>query len=308
MKTKPSKQSDILAKVQALYNKNPRMAKAIGTGVIEKKNYTEADGIPLPEGHVIREMSGLPCLPFNKVVQVAGKPDTGKSTCAGETIALAQKAGMKVILWDTEDKFDAIRFEKEFGGNAEEIFFVSSNEIRMGAQLVKDYINVIKEGEPEAKILVVQDSVGGGLARSDSDRNLADERSGQPGQAAKENGEAIRHWVGMFNKYPDSICVFLVNQTYAKIGFMQKGDKAKGGDGIEFFSSLIVFLKRIKVLTKVVNKKKMKYGIITRATVTKNHLSQGKMSVYQMDFEITSAGTSVSKAEVSEDEAEGDEE
>lgn len=264
------------------------------------KIYQESDGVPLPENNPIRQMTGVPCLPFNKIVQVAGKPDTGKSTTAGEAMAAAQKAGFEVIIWDAEDKLDLSRFSTEFGGDPGKLHIIKTNEIRKGGQLVKDYITVLKEENPDAKILAVWDSVGASVSRAETERNLADERHGQPGQDAKESGSVVRHWVGMFNRYPDSIAVLLVNQTYAKIGFMQKGEQAKGGSGIEYFSSLIIGLKRIKTLTRTEKKKKVKYGIITRATVSKNHLSQGKTSVYQMDFVITASGSQVSDLEVTE--------
>jgi RecA/RadA recombinase len=231
-----------------------------------------------------------------------GKPDTGKSTCAGEIMAAAQKAGFTVILWDAEDKADLQRFQTEFGGNSDELILIKTNEIRKGGQLIKDYIGIIQE-DPSAKILVVWDSVGASVSRAETERNLADEKHGQPGQDAKENGLVIKHLVGTFNQYPNRISVLLINQTYAKIGFMQHGDQAKGGSGIEYFSSLIVGLKRLKTLTKTEKKKKVKYGILTRATVAKNHLTQGKTSVYQMDFTITAAGTQLSDADF-EDEGE----
>ncbi len=256
--------------------------------------------MPLPENNPVRQMTGLPCLPFNKIVQIAGKPDTGKSTTAGEIMAAAQKAGFKVIVWDAEDKLDLLRFQQEFGGDAAALEVIKTNEIRKGGQIVKDFVTVIKEDSPAAKILIVWDSVGASVSRAETERNLADERHGQPGQDAKEAGSVVRHWVGMFNKYPDSLAVLLVNQTYARIGFMQHGEQAKGGSGIEYFSSLIIGLKRIKTLTRTEKKKKVKYGIITRATVSKNHLSQGKTSVYQQDFVITAAGSQVSDQEMPE--------
>lgn len=271
------------------------------------KVYAEADGVPLPEQNPIRQMTGVPCLPFNKIIQIAGKPDTGKSTTAGEVMASAQRAGFQVIVWDSEDKLDLHRYEQEFKGDSTSLHIIKTNEIRKGGQLVKDYITVLKQDDPAAKILVVWDSVGGSVSRSETERNLADEKHGQPGQDAKENGSVVRHWVGMFNKFPDSLCVLLVNQTYAKIGFMAHGEQAKGGSGIEYFSSLIIQLRRIKVLTKTEKKKKVKYGIITRATVAKNHISQGKTSAYQLDFVITSAGSQVSDLEVGEDDEEGGE-
>ena len=106
----------------------------------------------------------------------------------------------------------------------------------------------------------------------------------------------------LINKYPDSIAVVMANQVYAKIGFMQHGDKESGGKKIEFHSSLIVQLKRLKVLTKTVKGLKTKYGILTRAIVTKNHLSQSETSLHQLDFEITASGASVSSEQVADDE------
>lgn len=308
---KPVKKLSAVERVQAMYAKNERVQVAVSAGA-SKKAYTENDGVPLPAGHVFRELTGLPCLPYNKVVQFAGKPDTGKSTLGAVMALAAQGSGHKIIYWDTEEKFDAHRFEM-LGGEADPITFIRTNDIRIGGQLVKDLIKALKEDEPECKILIVWDSVGGGVSRADAERNLADfKKSAQPGAAAKENGEVTRHIVSMMNTFRDSITMYMANQTYAKIGFMQSGDKAKGGDTIEFFSSLIVFFKRVKVLTRTENKQLKKYGIITEATVTKNHLSQGQSSVHKMRFQITAEGITKSdfefKNEKSDDgEEEGDE-
>jgi RecA/RadA recombinase len=109
--------------------------------------------------------------------------------------------------------------------------------------------------------------------------------------------------VGLINKYPDSLAVYVANQTYAKIGFMQKGDSASGGKKIEYHSSFIVMLKRIKNLTKVVKGVTTKYGITTRATVSKNHLSQSETSIHQLDFNITAKGSEITEG-VTESDAE----
>ena len=83
---------------------------------------------------------------------------------------------------------------------------------------------------------------------------------------------------------------------------MQKGDAESGGKKVEFHSSLIIQLKRIKVLTKTVKNVKVKYGIITRATVKKNHLSQGATSLHQLDFEITASGAQVTEGGLNGDD------
>lgn len=281
--------SKIVSDMQRLYAKDKKANSIICSGDSVKTVYTEADGAPYPQGHPLQTLSGLPCLPYNKILQVAGKPDAGKSTFAAELMVSSQKAKLQVIIWDAEDKFDANRF-KALGGSPEQLLVIKTNEILKGAELVRKYITAIKEQDAEAKILLVWDSVGGSQSRSHAERELDSERHAQPGQDAKENGSVMKMLVALINKHPDSIAVYLVNQTYAKIGFMQKGDATSGGSKIEYHSSLIVMLKRIKVLTKVVKGVTTKWGIVTRATVTKNHLSPSATSIHQLDFTVTAEG------------------
>jgi RecA/RadA recombinase len=195
---------------------------------------------------------------------------------------------------------DARRFDTQFGGSAADILVVKTNEILQGGEKVRKLAVAAKDKYPDAKLFIVWDSVGGSQARGAAERELDSEKHGQPGQDAKENGAVMKMLVGLINKYPDSIAVVLINQVYAKIGFMQVGDAESGGKKVEFHSSLIIRLKRIKTLTKTVKGRKVKYGILTRGTVAKNHLSQSETSLHQLDFEITAAGARVSD-EQSED-------
>lgn len=285
--------SKIVSDMQKLYAKDKKIQSIVCTGDSTKLTYTQDDMIPLPEKHPISTLTGINGIPFNKIITVAGKPDTGKSTMAGEAMASAQRSGAQVILFDSEDKFDANRFKEQFGGNPSEILLIKTNEILKGGELARKYITAIKEQDKNAKILFVWDSVGGSQSRSHAERELDDEKHAQPGQDAKENGSVMKVLVALINKYPDSLAVYLANQTYAKMGFMQKGDAMSGGTKIEYHSSLIIMLKRIKLLTKTVKGVVTKYGIISRATVSKNHLSQTATSIHQLDFEITAKGATL---------------
>lgn len=284
----------IVADVQKLYSKDPKSKSMITTGDTIRQTYTTKDGVPVPEGHPLLELVGLPCVPYNKIVQISGPPDSGKSTSSGQLMASAQKSNHLVILWDSEDKFDAQRFDTKFGGNSADILLVKTNEILQGGEKVRKLVSAAKDKYPDAKILLVWDSVGGSQARGAAERELDSDKHGQPGQDAKENGAVMKMFVGLINKYPEAISVILINQVYAKIGFMQKGDAESGGKKIEFHSSLIIRLKRIKTLTKTVKGRLVKQGILTRATVSKNHLSQSETSLHQLDFEITANGAKVS--------------
>jgi RecA/RadA recombinase len=293
----------IVSDVQKLYAKDNKSKSMITTGAALRKEYTDKDGVPVPAGSPLRELVGLPCVPYNKIIQIAGPPDSGKSTCAGQLMAAAQKAGNVVILWDSEQKFDSKRFQDKFGGSVADILIVQTNEILQGGEKVRKLAIAVKDRYPDAKILIVWDSVGGSQARGAAERELDDEKHGQPGQDAKENGAVMKMIVGLINKYPDSVATVLINQVYAKIGFMQHGNAESGGKKIEFHSSLIIQLKQIKVLKKTVKGQIVKYGIVSRALMKKNHLSQSETSLHQLDFEITANG-----ARVSDDQGEDDDE
>lgn len=297
--------ASIVADVQKLYNKDPKAQGMITTGDTIRQKYEEKDGVPVPLGHPLRELVGLPCVPYNKIAQISGPPDSGKSTSSGQLMASAQKSGHLVILWDSEQKFDAKRFDTQFGGNSADILLVKTNEILQGGEKVRKLVIAAKDKYPKANILIVWDSVGGSQARGAAERELDSEKHGQPGQDARENGVVMKMIVGLINKYPDSIAMILINQVYARLGFMQHGNQESGGKKIEFHSSLIIQLKRIKTLTKVVKGSKTKYGIMTRATVAKNHLSQSETSLHQLDFEITASGAKVSNEQL-EDSDEND--
>lgn len=292
----------IVSEVQKLYAKDTKSKNMITTGDTIRQEYQSKDGVPVPKGHPLAELVGLPCVPYNKIIQISGPPDSGKSTSSGQLMASAQKSGHIVVLWDSEDKFDAHRFEKQFGGVAADVLLVKTNEILQGGEKVRKLVTVIKDKYPTVPVLIVWDSVGGSQARGAAERELDSEKHGQPGQDAKENGAVMKMIVGLINKYPDSIATVLINQVYAKIGFMQHGNQESGGKKIEFHSSLIIQLKRVKTLTKIVKGAKIKYGILTRATVSKNHLSQSETSLHQLDFEIMASGATVSTNQETENE------
>lgn len=296
----------IVSDVQKMYAKDKKSQEMITTGDSIRQAYTEKDGVPVPPGHPLLELTGLPCVPYNKITQVSGPPDTGKSTFCGQLMASAQKSGHIVILFDSEDKMDAARFDTHFGGKSSEILLVKTNEILQGGEKVRKLILAVKERYPEAKILFVWDSVGGSQSRSHAERELDSEKHGQPGQDAKENGQVMKMLVALINKYPDSIAVVLANQVYARIGYAQHGNQESGGKKVEFHSSLIIRLARVKTLTKTVKGRKVKYGCLTKATVAKNHLSQGEQSLHELVFEITAAGAKVSNHEGEDDDGDSE--
>lgn len=280
---------DLAAKVQKLYNPKDKSRDIIATGATLKRPTEDADFILAPASHPWRTLTGLKGVPFDIITQIAGSPDSGKSSVAGQFMAWGQQQGVYVILWDTEKKFDRIRFEKHFGGTADEINIVATTIIRKGAGAVFKYINTIMSADPDARILIVHDSVGGSVSRARAERELDDEKNAQPGSEAVENSDYMRHVVAYFDKYPAKVAFLLINQLTDKIGPMP-GKSRSGGHKISFHSSMIIEMTRVQDVTKVVKGMKLKTGILSRAKIAKNHLSQTDNSVHEMRVAVDATG------------------
>lgn len=283
--------AEIAKKAQALYNPKDKSKDVICTGETLKRPSNPEDFVLAPEGHPWHTLTGLLGLPYDIITQVAGAPDSGKSTLAGEFMAQAQKQGTYVILWDTEKKFDKVRFEKHFGGIAKDLNVVATTVIRKGAGAVFKYIDTIKSLDSKAKILIVHDSVGGSISRARAERDIDDEKSPQPGSEAVENSDYMRHVVARMDKYEGSIAYLLINQMTDRIGPVP-GKSRSGGNKISFHSSLIVEMTRVQDLTKITKGVKVKQGILSRAKIAKNHLFQSENSVHEMRVKVTAAGWS----------------
>jgi RecA/RadA recombinase len=240
-----------------------------------------------------KPLTGLIGLPFGRIVQIAGRPDSGKSTSAMIIMKAAQEGGTLVILWDAEGKFDSVRYRDRMGGDPSQIPVAPSRNILEGVQQVVAYVKAAKEMDPEQKILIVWDSVGASINSAEDEEN--DDYSKQPGVTAKEVSWAIRRFNQLMEKFRDSngnytIAILCINQVYANIGFMKSGYVQKGGAELEYLSSLILEMSRKATLTRVRNKQKNKYGITTVAKVKKNHLFGGEDCVAELDLVVSAAG------------------
>ena len=75
-----------------------------------------------------------------------------------------------------------------------------------------------------------------------------------------------------------------INQVYANIG--SHGYSNSGGEGAEFFSSVIMQLFRVGHYYTQVKGKKMHSGIDSIAKITKNHLLQGDKAPKEVKFRV----------------------
>lgn len=240
-----------------------------------------------------KPLVGVKGIPYGRMVQVSGKPDSGKSTTAMLFMKAAQESGALVILWDSEKKFDVQRYRDMMGGDPDQLLVSRSKNIVEGAKQVAWFVRAVKEQNPDQKILIVWDSVGSTL-NSKQDDDDEDEFSQQPGVDAKEITFAVKKFNKLMERFrnqetgDETIAVFCVNQVYANIGSV--GSKEKGGAGLEYLSSVILQLTRKSDLTRQKNGQKIKYGILTRARVKKNHLFSGEDCLAELNLVVTADG------------------
>jgi len=311
LKTKSKLKLDLnklVKDVRSAYGKDKSRADQISTGdtIIRPK---DDDDFIMWDNSAWSELVGLPGIPLNKIVQICGRPDSGKSTCAMEIMTRAQNQGFLVILIDSEGKFSKHRYDRHFKANSSELITINSRLILEAGDEVSKVVEVAKEQDPDCKILIVWDSIAASLSTGDSEKSLLDTQ--QMAAHSKENGRVLRHWINLMEKYKNretnkgTMAVLLINQTYANIG--APGQKESGGQKIEYFSSLILQLTRKKDLTKTVKGVKMKSGIVTRGKIRKNHLFDGDYNVSELDLVVTAGGIDLLSKQKVKGEVDGDE-
>ena len=300
----------ILNKARASFSKNEKgLSLQMTTGSSITRPEKDSDFIMYPGAHW-QMLTGIRGVPFGRFVQIAGKPDSGKSSHAMAFMKAAQDAGHLVILWDAENKFSAARFDKYFKGNSDQLLVITSKVILAGGDMVASLARSALEQYPDKKLLVVWDSVGGTLSTAEDIKNLRESR--QMAIAAKENGQVLHAWVNLMEEFKNKetneerIAGLLINQSYANIGSV--GQKESGGQKVEYHSSIILQLTRKGDLNKQRDGVKRKVGILSRAKVKKNHLFDGEDSIAELDLEVTAGGISVASKKLKESEDGWDEE
>jgi hypothetical protein len=284
--------SKIVSRAQSFYGKNKGMASLLSTGKDIIKPSDETPGISWPHGDMWKKLTGNNKMFFGYCYEFSGKPDSGKSSCASVFMSQAQKEGHYVILWDAEGKFQKNRYDKYMGGNSDRLLIINTKSIVDGAKALVYFVNAIKEENKKSKIFIVLDSIGALLTRQDT--NEDEELSNQPGVQAKEVGwmtkKIQRIILDNYNKETGehSVCFLCVNQVYQQL--MSPGLKEKGGETLFYAMSVIVQMARKRDLTKVRSGEKIKYGILSRAKIRKNHLFSGEDCVSELDIVVDASG------------------
>jgi len=197
-------------------------------------------------------------IPDNRAFQVVGDPSSSKSYITKQAMKSAILQGWKIIYIDTEGDIEISDYERA-GLDTNMILIVE--DIDTTKSLNTKLMNIIKLTPPNAKIMIVIDSIGN-LA---SDKEVSDTLSGEHKQDMTRAKDLKSLFRQLLNKaFRKRIPILMINHQYDSIGMFSKRIVG-GGKGSQFASSFIIELwkKPFKIGDKVV-------GIEVTATNSKN--------------------------------------
>ena len=280
--------SSLANDVRRQFKDNPKLAKRIGVGSNLSK-LTDADYITMPSWW--QQVTGVPGLPFGKLVMIAGDSDSGKTSCAIEAMKAAQAQEVGVIYVETESKTTEKDLQS-WGVDTSSILLVQSSIAEEAFHLLFAAWDAFKAKYPSSPLLVVFDSIGNVVSQRDSEIDLMEQDS-KPGGKGKINRLAINKMISKRDN--DNAAILIINYCYDNIG--SPGKTNAGGKAVNFFSSLTFQTSRRGWYEKTVDKQKVRAGADVTWKLFKNHLDKSGLNKKEFTLRITSEGINVIGAE-----------
>jgi recombination protein RecA len=253
-----------------------------------KKTIKLADTPLKPDSYVsvntaLQAVLGVAGIPLGHITQIFGRSDTGKTSLLFHIAAQAQAQNILPVLVITEGKVDWDR-AKAMGFDRDSAIINEGCEYLEDAFSFVDKITAdVTSGELPQDVIILFDSVGNTLSRDEVTVNEdgTTERKASMMKAAKVLSEQMRVISRRINdtrkiSSPKNVGLVVLNQSYVQPPQFTGGPSTEvpyGGQAIWYRSSLVLRTKRSKTLTATVKGIDLKFGIISKITVDKNHLT-----------------------------------
>lgn len=280
----------VVNKVQASIKDKKRAGK-IRTGDQMRELSTNPENyVVMPEW--FQESFGVMGLPLGKIIQIAGRSDSGKTSLCIEAMRAAQEQGWAILYVETEGKTQPSDL-KAWGVDPSQVMLVQSSMTEEAFASAFELLEGFYANYPGERVLFIFDSFGNTVSNRDKNLDMTSDAI-QPGGKAKSNRLGINRLIAMMEE--EKMTSLIVNYTYSNIGSV--GRTNAGGEALGFFSALILQTARIGWVEGHVNKEKVKKGAKARWTVFKNHFTKGvvdeegneKFFPKSIDVSITSEG------------------
>jgi len=285
IKPKKLNLADLANKIKKQFKDDDAKASVISTGADMNTPTDDKDFVVMPKWW--QDASGTKGLPFGYLFMIAGNTDSGKTSCAISAMKAAQDQGVNVILVDTERKSTKSRLTA-WGVDPENVARVQPQYLEEAYDGIDKWVDAIKDSDPDARILVIFDSLGNTPANAETQNDVDD--SLQMGLAAKVNKRGLRRLIPRLTR--DKIHLLIINQTYANMG--SPGRTNSGGNAADYFSALTFQTSRQKWLEKTVKGESIRTGARVQWQIYKNHLLDESVLIQKrVLIDITKDGMNV---------------
>jgi len=259
--------SKTISKMQNSLKGDGRRAGQIGLGSsLESVSENPNDYIVMPQWW--KGSFGILGLRFGHFVQIAGEPDSGKTTLSLLAIKAAQDQGHGVIYVETEGKTSEEDL-KAAGIDPNGVITIRSKIVEEAFDAANLAIDAFFDDFPNEKLLFVFDSYGNTVSMRDSDLKLT-EKVGMVGGAAKINRMGIGALAA--KQLNHEIACLIVNYTYANLN--SPGKTNAGGKALDFHCMLTIQSSRKAWYEKTVRGEKVRAGADVLWKSYKNHYAK----------------------------------
>lgn len=242
----------------------------------------------------LHEVLGLPGPPLGHITQIYGLSDTGKSSLLFHGVAEAQRQNILPVVIITEGKVSWDRARSmgiQYTGDLpeeeqQEDFIIVEDDLDFLEDVFEYIDKIISDvgmGILPYDVMIFWDSVGNTLSKDEVSiqKDGTWEKKQTMMKAAKVITERMRVISKKINQtrkisYPNSVGLTIVNQAYTEPPAFPGGPSKLipyGGKSIWFRSSLVLKTAKKQKLSAIKDNKKYGYGIVSKITVDKNHIS-----------------------------------
>ncbi len=237
-----------------------QVEKQFGKGAIMRLGESQVQEIPIiPTGSLALDAAlGIGGIPRGRIIELFGPEAAGKTMCALQMIAQAQKRGGMAAFIDAEHALD-IRFARKLGVDVDNLLVAQPNS---GEEALEITDTLVRSGAID---LIVVDSVAALVPRAELEGEMGDSHMGLQ---ARLMSQALRKLTGSVQK--SRTTVVFINQLRMKIGVMfGNPETTTGGRALCFYASVRLDIRSsglIKAGEEVIGRR-------TRIKVVKNKVA-----------------------------------
>jgi recombination protein RecA len=197
-------------------------------------------------------------LPKGRITEIYGPESSGKTSCALDFIANAQKLGLKTLYIDMEHSLNK-DWATILGVKVDELLLSQPDDGEQAMQIADKFIRSGAVG------CVVVDSVSALVTKAELEGEITDNHMSQQARLMSQSMRILNPVIAKSN----TIVIF-INQTRSKLGVVWGSPvTTSGGNALKFYASIRIELAQANKIMEGDNR----VGFLMRSKITKNKLA-----------------------------------